>query len=165
MFLWLDLTFKSIWHQRSMTYCHSGLFLALPFRTSIVSKRAAFVKWSITKTFPSVARCCCFYKEFKDFYCSRDCCCLLLLWASASEPCVAPTTAKKSSFLWQHQSVCPWVAELQTLCGLGYLSEGLESDLFYSVLWKRPVRECWCSLKLQPWSSVLQPGDWQEKWS
>lgn len=44
---------------------------------------------------------------------------------------------KKPSFLLQLQSIFAWAAELQALCGIGYLSEGLESDLFYSVLFKK----------------------------
>ena len=46
----------------------------------------------------------------------------------------ALASAKKSSFLLQLQSIFPLAAELQALCGMGYLSEVLESDLFHSVL-------------------------------
>lgn len=49
-------------------------------------------------------------------------------------PSAAPAAVKKPSFLSQLQSIFPWAAELQVLCGMGYLSEGLESDLFHSVL-------------------------------
>lgn len=55
-------------------------------------------------------------------------------------PVLCCLQVKKPSFLLQLQSIFAWAAELQALCGIGYLSEGLESDLFYSVLLKKKVR-------------------------
>lgn len=73
-------------------------------------------------------------EEFKGMFSSERCYYLLCVRRSAAAPSIALAGVKKPSFLLQLQSIFPPAAELQVLCGMSYLSEGLETDLFHSVL-------------------------------
>lgn len=73
-------------------------------------------------------------EEFKGMFSSERCYYLLCVQNSAAAPSAALAAVKKPSFLLQLQSIFPPAAELQVLCGMSYLSEGLETDLFHSVL-------------------------------
>lgn len=147
VFLKLSLTFNSIWHSGSMTYCHSNHALALPpFFYTTSDKIAGVGKESIALTSKSVALFVFFlFVSFNDKNNLRISIVLETTLTSfcrdvqLKHPVLCCLQVKKPSFLLQLQSIFAWAAELQALCGIGYLSEGLESDLFYSVLLKKKV--------------------------
>lgn len=148
VFLKLSLTFNSIWHSGSMTYCHSNHVLALPpFFYTTSDKIAGVGKESIALTSKSVALFVFFL--FASLYDKNNLRISIVLETTFTSfcrdvqlkhPVLCCLQVKKPSFLLQLQSIFAWAAELQALCGIGYLSEGLESDLFYSVLLKKKVR-------------------------
>lgn len=179
--------YRNVWSWREMAHCdrssgwdrHCRCFClhrmerpppTFSFRLPICS-----VFWWINLTFNSIwhqgnMTYCHFQHLFilpvtswRVHFLLKDRYCLLCVQSSAASS-VAVAAVKKPSFLLQLQSIFPSAAELQVLCGMSYLSEVLETDLFHSVLWKWPMRECLSGLKLQPWAPILQPDDWQGKW-
>lgn len=102
----------------------------LPFRTyccfSTTGDNKMFFclpgRGSITLTSRSVA-VFLFVGEVKDFHCSEGRYYLVLLCSSAAA-CSAAPAAEKKPFSVAASKHFSWAAELQALCGVGYLSEG-----------------------------------------
>lgn len=157
VFLWLNLTFNSIWHQGSMTYCNSKHILALPFKTTSDSKIAAL---SHSK---AVVVSGCRIKTSRisivlEIAVTSSCCEVRLLhsvlhWPQWRSP---PFYCSFKAFFPGRQSYRLFVAWV--------ICQRVWRVTCFTLHWKRPMRECLSSLKLQPWAPVLQPDDWQEKW-